>query len=178
MESNKKLVEKAIVFASLKHKGQLRKDGFPYIIHPLRVSGIVKEFKKSHRIDELLAASILHDTLEDTNTTPEELKENFGNLVASIVFALTSDEEMIKTFGKTNYLSNKLSSPNKISKWALVIKLADRLDNISDLEELGNIEFAERYKKESLDIINCLETKRELTKTQKSIINEIRKKLN
>lgn len=65
----------------------------------------------------------------------------------------------------------------KISRWGLVIKLADRLDNISDLEDLEDREFADKYKKETAEIIDYLEKNRDLTPTQIKLINAIRDKL-
>jgi (p)ppGpp synthase/HD superfamily hydrolase len=170
------IIQRAIIFAQEKHKGQLRKDGSPYITHPLRVADIVKKFKKSHKIDELIAAAILHDTLEDTNTCISELKENFGKLVALLVINLTSDKSKIICLGKANYLSQKMSSSKKVSNWALVIKLADRLDNVSDLNNHKN-EFAKKYKIETEEILQNIEKNRELSNTHKEIIKEIRKKL-
>ena len=113
MDIQKDLIKRAEIFAQEKHKGQLRKDGTPYILHPLRVSGIVKKFKKSHKIDELIAAAILHDTLEDTDTGVSELRENFGEIVTLLVVELTSDKFKTNSIGKTNYLSEKMSSSRK-----------------------------------------------------------------
>ena len=177
MEQNSSLVERAISFALRKHNGQLRKDGLPYITHPLRVSEIVKKFKKSHRLHELMAAAILHDTLEDTDTTFDELKENFGELVALIVLGLTNDKIELNKVGKSNYLCEKLSCPKKVSRWALVIKLADRLDNVSDLDIMEDRKFAEKIKKETYEILNYLEENRELTFAQKRLVQAIKDKL-
>jgi (p)ppGpp synthase/HD superfamily hydrolase len=177
MESKKDLIGKAIVFAQEKHRGQVRKDGTPYIIHPLRVSEIVRKFKKSHSINEIMAAAILHDTLEDTNTSIPELMENFGELITMMVIELTSEKNKIEAMGKVNYLSEKLSSSKIVSRWALVIKLADRLDNVSDLDTIDDNEFVEKIKRETEEILNYLEKNRELTPTQKRLVNAIRAKL-
>lgn len=177
MKNKEKLIERAIIFAQEKHNGQLRKDGSPYITHPLRVSGIVNNFKKSHKIKELIAAAILHDTLEDTDTGISELRENFGELITLLVVELTSDKFKSNCLGKSNYLSEKMGSSKKISNWTLMIKLADRLDNISDLNMLQDKSFVERYKKETEEIIINLEKNRQLSETHKSIISEIKKKL-
>ncbi len=176
MVSKEETIRKAISFAEKKHEGQTRKDKTPYINHPLRVAEIVKKFKKSHRIKELTAAAILHDTLEDTDTNILELKENFGELITLIVIELTTDKTKSDKLGKTNYLSKKLSSSKKVSRWSLVIKLADRLDNVSDLKNCDK-KFAERYKKETYEILKNIEEKRELSKTHKKLISEIKKKL-
>lgn len=176
MEQNQDIFQKAIYFANKKHDGQFRKHGIPYITHPLRVADIVKKFKKSKRINEIMAAAVLHDILEDTDTTIFELRENFGELITLLIIELTSDQSKIKEIGKTEYLSRKLSSSKKISRWTLLIKLADRLDNVSDLKYLDK-EFAVRKKQETEDILKYLEENRELSKTHKKLIFAIRKKL-
>ena len=170
------LVKKAEKFAEEKHKGQMRKDGTPYVEHPKRVAEIVRKIKKSHKIDALLASSLLHDTLEDTDTDLVEISKNFGSLVAMLVLELTSDEEAIRKIGKTEYLKSKLKNPKKVTSWALVIKLADRLDNVSDLQNSSN-EFRKRYIKETENIISELESGRKLTLTHKKLIKQIREKL-
>lgn len=124
------MILKAINFASLKHEGQTRKvTGKPYISHPIMVSYILAKYKDSDNLEDLIVASILHDTLEDTDTTFDEIQKEFTPLVASLVLELTNDEEKIKKLGKLTYHKNKLVG---ISSWALVIKLADRLSNIMD----------------------------------------------
>jgi GTP diphosphokinase / guanosine-3',5'-bis(diphosphate) 3'-diphosphatase len=175
MESG--LIIKAREFATKKHDGQVRRDGTPYINHAFRVMSIVFEFKERNRLDELFAAALLHDTLEDTNTGISELRENFGEVIALLVVELTTDKLRSKVVGKTEYLSGKFSNERAISSWALVIKLADRLDNVSDLDT-SDRNFAVKKKAETLGILNVLEKKRELTNTHKKLILAIREKLN
>lgn len=162
-------------FATKKHKKQVRKfDNSPYVSHPLRVADLVKKYKNSKVIDELVAAAILHDTLEDTNTTFKTLERKFGKLVASLVQELTSDKEhMILAGGKEKYLAEKLK---KMSSWALVIKLLDRLDNVSDFE-IAPSKFIDKYTRETVYILNELEGHRKLSGTQQKIIKLIRQKL-
>jgi guanosine-3',5'-bis(diphosphate) 3'-pyrophosphohydrolase len=164
----------ALRYAARVHRNQFRSDGTEYIKHPERVANFVKKFKKSHNIDKLISAAYLHDTIEDTDATHEDLIKLFGGLVASLVQELTSDEEEIKKIGKTAYLANKMS---KMSSWALVIKLADRLDNVKDITTAKTPEWRSKYRKETEDIINTLESSRHLSKAHKDIIKEIRKKL-
>ena len=164
----------AEMFGSIKHKGQTRKfSGEPYFTHPQRVAGIVKKFKKSHRLDHLISAALLHDTIEDSNTTEEDLIKLFGGLVASLVKELTSDKEEIEKVGKSNYISRKTL---QMSDWALVIKLADRLDNVSDLKT-SSPQFKEKTIKSTKKIIHDLESFRKLTGTQKKIIAAIKEKI-
>jgi len=168
------MIKKAKEFAREKHKNQVRKfGGGPYHHHVEKVAKIIKENKKSHKLNELLAAALLHDTLEDTNTTEEELKENFGDLITSLVKELTTDKKESKIMGKKEYLANKLSDPEKISSWGLVIKLADRLNNVFDLQN-GSKEFREKYIDETEHILKNLEEKRKLTNPKKELIKKIK----
>jgi len=125
------LIVKALAFATEKHKGQTRRiNGEDYIQHCIRVGDLVSKYTESHT---LVSAAILHDTLEDTETHFDELDLKFGSKVAKLVLALTNNsEEMAKMGGKRNYLAAKI---NTLEPDALLIKLADRLDNISDLSE-------------------------------------------
>ena len=164
----------ALQYAIKAHQGQTRSDGSPYIKHPERVAEFVKKFKQSHNLDALIAAAYLHDTIEDTNTTYEDLEKMFGALIASLVKELTSDAQKIKEIGKTEYLIAKLS---KMSSWALVIKLADRLDNVQDIKTAKSVSWRKKYKKETQEILDRIEKTRELTGTHRKIIAEIRKKL-
>lgn len=111
-----KLLRRAINFAAKKHEGQRRDGGEPYIHHPLRVASVISIYVED---EEVLAAAILHDTLEDTNTTLQELRDIFGNRVARMVNELTY---------KGN-LRHRIETKN-----AMLIKLADRLDNLADMQ--------------------------------------------
>ena len=169
-------LKQALQFAKEKHEGQFRKfDKKPYVTHPIRVQELVNQFKgQSKNIEAIRIAGLLHDTVEDTNTTLKEIREIFGNLVASLVNELTSDSDKIEKYGKTVYLKNKLS--NDLSDYALVLKLADRLDNVSDFPTAGE-KFVTKYKKETEEIISHLELNRKLTNTQKKIIEKIKEKM-
>ena len=163
------IAQKAKEFATLKHQGQKRKNGDPYISHPIMVAKLLNDYKVSHNIEMLTAAAYLHDTLEDTDATHYELVDNFGCEIASMVMELTTNEDMKKAIGKEKYLAYKLKH---MTKWALVIKLCDRLANVSDLQD-ANQEFRERYIKETNYIIEYISENRELTQTHKNIIAEI-----
>jgi|SaaInlStandDraft_4_1057021.scaffolds.fasta_scaffold02908_2 (p)ppGpp synthase/HD superfamily hydrolase len=160
------LVTKALNFSAIKHKGQQRKTtGLPYIIHPIIVAHLVAKYKaNSKHIEELEAASLLHDTLEDTDTTYVELEREFGPLVASIVMELTSDEETIEKVGKNEYLKNKMI---QMSKYAFILKLIDRLANILDNP-------TEEYVNDTVDMMQFLsENRSDLTKNQAAVIADI-----
>lgn len=86
------LLDKAIEFAVKKHSGQVRKlAGSPYILHPLEVAAIASTITVD---PETLAACVLHDTIEDTETTYEEIEENFGRRVALLVMTETEDKRV------------------------------------------------------------------------------------
>jgi|TARA_R110000764_G_scaffold95991_3_gene179946 (p)ppGpp synthase/HD superfamily hydrolase len=167
--------QKAIRFAANAHRKQTRTSGDAYITHPVEVAKIVKQFKKSHNLEALISAAYLHDTVEDTDTELEDITKMFGGLVASMVKELTSDEQS-KEFkaSKADYLSAKMSS---MSSWALVVKLADRIHNISDLNTAKTKKWASNYKKQTTQIMDELEKNRTLTGTHKKMIKAIRMKL-
>jgi len=164
----------ALKYAVKAHEGQMRSDGTPYIKHPERVAEFVKKFKKSHNIDALISAAYLHDTVEDTDTTHEDLVKMYGGLIASLVKELTSDNSKIADIGKNEYLAQKMA---KMSSWALVIKLADRLDNVRDIATAKTPEWRRKYRAETEKILDRLEKDRELSNTHKKIIKAIKNKL-
>ena len=134
-------------FASRKHgeRGQVRKaTGAPYIVHPEGVAKIVKDFGGD---DEQIQAAWLHDTMEDTGTWEEDLREKFGDRVADLVSELTNDDFAIRSIGKEDYMSNKLVN---LSDDALLIKLSDFLYNIKDYCPMKTLE---RMKK-NLEALN------------------------
>jgi len=160
------LVIKAIQFAAEKHKGQERRcSGLPYVTHPIIVSQLIAKYKNgSKKLDELQCAGLLHDVLEDTDCTYSELEREFGPLVASIVVELTSDPVAIKQLGKNEYLKQKMI---KMSKYAFIIKLIDRLSNVLDKP-------GESYVKKTLNMMEFLKKNRpDITERQLRIINEI-----
>ena len=170
VEKNLKL---ALDFATKMHDGQLRKDGTPYIMHPVRVARNVKNFKDSKRIEMLMMCAYLHDTVEDTDVSIFDIEKNFGEEVAQIVNEVTNDNKKKNEMGKEKYLSKKMEY---MSSWALVVKLCDRLDNVSDLTTAGEI-FRLKYMNETLGIITYIIYRRELSNTHLTIIKEILKQL-
>lgn len=167
-------MEEAYEFAKLKHSGQTRLDGSPYINHPVKVAELVKEnFSNLDIINELLTAAYLHDVVEDTNTSFEEIENKFGMVVASIVLELTNDEELKEKYGKTDYLCHELEY---MSDYALNIKLCDRLANVMDLKNAPD-DFIKHYKEETLEIIRYLMNNRKLSDKQYELVFTITKEL-
>lgn len=167
------ILEKAIIFAAKKHAGQKRKGNeSPYILHPARVMAILYSVKASRNLNLLMSVCILHDTVEDCGARLSEIAKRFGHQVAGCVEELTTDNEECKRMGKAAYLSAKMQ---KMSSYSLCVKLADRLDNIRDMDGLP---VETRYKtiKDTLIIIEAL-NQRKLTKTHEKLISLIRKEL-
>ena len=124
------MILKACAFAAGKHRNQRRKDPArtPYINHPLAVARALAE-EGGVKDPEILAAAILHDTLEDTQTTLKELQKAFGRRIASMVAEVTDDKTLPKQVRKQRQIDH---GPRKI-KGAAVIKVADKLCNLRDL---------------------------------------------
>lgn len=160
-----KLLSKALKFGAKKHLNQLRKSsGIPYIIHPVEVSLAVMKYKKSKRLEEIMCAGILHDTLEDTKTNFIELATEFTPLVATLVLELTSDLKEIKKIGKNKYLMKKMLG---MTNYGLYLKLCDRLTNISDSP-------TDKYLEDTRVMIKFIKSNRMLTKSQKRVIKAMK----
>lgn len=128
---NKSAVRKAYNYASEKHKNQTRKTGEAYIMHPLRVAKFIAEWGLE---SDVVVAALLHDIVEDCNTPISEIEEEFGSNVAKMVDALTAvNSDLEKAKGKTKEEIDKMSDARlirKVDETALLIKAADRLDNL------------------------------------------------
>ena len=134
-EEHVDLVEKAYHFAEVAHHDQRRKSGEPYIIHPIQVAGILANL---HMDPETVCAGYLHDIVEDTGATLDDIKELFGPTIAMIVDGDTK-------LGKIRYKSNKEQMAATHRKLLLamskdirvmIVKLADRLHNMRTLKHL------------------------------------------
>lgn len=138
MQTAYTLYENAIIFSTIRHVGQKRKySGVPYICHPLEVSSSM--YKGGCRDENLLAAAVLHDVLEDTNTTYEELVKHFNKTIADLVLEVTNTEEA--KLDKIAYTKNKF---NTMSQEACVIKGFDICCNLNDL--LNSHENADNFR--------------------------------
>lgn len=160
--------KKAWNFAKEKHEGTFRKfqkssyfDG-----HVAKVFGLVKQYDTR---SSLGAAALLHDVVEDTDVTYEEIVYEFGLEIANLVKELTSSEEYIIAMGKRDYLLDKMST---MSDDALIIKLCDRLQNISDSYSASE-SFRSKYFIETKYIITRLKLNRELNGSHRRIVDQI-----
>jgi (p)ppGpp synthase/HD superfamily hydrolase len=118
-------IKKAIQFSARKHQGQLRRESepLPYITHPFSVAILVAE-DGAH--DDVVTAALLHDTIEDTETTREEIAAVFNEYVAELVMHVTEDKSLPWKARKAGYLTHLETAPEE----ALLIAMADKIDNI------------------------------------------------
>jgi guanosine-3',5'-bis(diphosphate) 3'-pyrophosphohydrolase len=130
MDDSTGLILKALRFASEKHNDQRRKDSksSPYINHPIQVAEILWMIGDVRDVT-LLVASILHDTLEDTATRPDEIRSLFGEDVLSIVLEVTDDKSLPKPVRKQLQVEH---APHKTPN-AKLLKLADKISNVQDI---------------------------------------------
>ncbi|MCJ7760530.1 HD domain-containing protein [Candidatus Bathyarchaeota archaeon] len=163
-------IARAQTFATVKHQGQKRRNtGEDYVNHCIRVANICSQYTEN---ETTIVAALLHDTLEDTETTTYELEKQFGVDVCWLVRSLTNNkEEMEKLGGKREYLAARI---NQLPMDALLIKLADRLDNIGDL---GDDEKSRLYREQTRHVF--LETlwKTGLPESHLALIETIRNTL-
>ena len=129
-------IHNAIIFATLKHKSQKRKGtDIPYIVHPMEVMQILTACGCG---EDVITAGILHDTLEDTDTTPEEIKENFGQKVLEIV--QTESEDKSKTWKERK--QHTIDDLKEAEEGTQIVCLADKLSNLrsiyADFQTDGN----------------------------------------
>jgi len=124
------LLLRALAFAAHKHRDQRRKDAeaSPYINHPIALAEVLA-LEGGVTDVEVLAAALLHDTIEDTQTTPEELEQNFGAAIASIVLEVTDNKMLQKRTRKRMQVAHAA----RASREAKLVKLADKICNLRDV---------------------------------------------
>lgn len=143
-------ISEAYKLAKENHMGQLRQTGEPYIVHPLKVAMILSDIGVESNI---IAAAILHDVVEDTDVTIDDIREKFGEQIAKYVNAVTSvEKEYAVSSSIDEYSSDKTEMDfksfeklaNSISRdprmiFALYIKAADRIHNLQTIDEMNSI---------------------------------------
>jgi len=121
---------KAVAFAADKHRNQRRKDAdaSPYINHPIALANILAN---EGGVDDatVLCAAVLHDTIEDTKTTADEIQSLFGPKVVAVVLEVTDDKSLEKQVRKQRQVEH---APH-ISTEAKLVKLADKISNLRDI---------------------------------------------
>lgn len=120
----------AISFAAHKHRDQRRKDfaASPYINHPIGLANVLAN-EAGIEDERVLIGAILHDTIEDTETTEQELIREFGKDIADIVMEVTDD----KTLSKAERKQLQIEHAGTISRRAKLVKLADKICNLRDI---------------------------------------------
>ena len=173
------LILKAAHFAAQKHRDQRRKDKHtsPYIIHPISVA---LEIAQTGGVDdpEILAAALLHDTIEDTDTTPEELEEQFGEQVCKYVLEVSDDKNLPKAERK----KRQIEHAKKLSEGAALIKLGDKISNVTDVTDNPPADWDINRRREYLDwaekvVKNCPQVNERMENKFQEVLNNGRKQL-
>lgn len=144
-----KLLLKTLNFAADKHRNQRRKnmDASPYINHPISVADIL--CNEAHVTDmNVICAALLHDTVEDTETTEEELAIEFGQAICDIVMEVT-DDKTIKDKQKRKRL--QIEHAADISDPAKLVKLADKISNLRDMVDDPPADWSMERRREYFD---------------------------
>jgi len=126
------LILRALAFAAHKHRDQRRKDpsASPYINHPIALANVLRN-EGGIRSAEVICAALLHDTIEDTETTPEEITAAFGPRICAIVQEVTDDKKLPKAVRKHLQIVHAAHA----SREAKLVKLADKICNLRDIAD-------------------------------------------
>jgi guanosine-3',5'-bis(diphosphate) 3'-pyrophosphohydrolase len=139
------IVLAASAFAAFKHRDQRRKgaEASPYINHPIAVANVLAN-EAGIADPTILAAALLHDTIEDTDTTAKELELEFGPVIAAIVVEVTDDKSLLKMERKRLQIEHAatLSTPAKL------VKLADKICNVRDMSQSPPMDWSPERKAE------------------------------
>ncbi|HEY4345397.1 MAG TPA: bifunctional (p)ppGpp synthetase/guanosine-3',5'-bis(diphosphate) 3'-pyrophosphohydrolase [Parvibaculum sp.] len=145
------LINRAYVYAMKKHGSQMRASGDPYFSHPIEVAGILTDLKLD---TATIVTAILHDTIEDTGATVDELADLFGVEIANLVDGVTKLTRLELTSERSKQAENfrkfLLAMSNDIR--VLLVKLADRLHNMRTLHFIKSAEKRQRIAQETMDI--------------------------
>ena len=146
MATHMETVLRAAMFAAEKHRTQRRKDiDTPFINHPLQLAYILVQADIEDPV--VLASALLHDTIEDTNTTHDEIEIVFGHEIANIVVECSDDKRLSKLERK----QAQIDHAGKISKKAKLVKIADKIANVSDIDGAPPAGWSVERKREYFD---------------------------
>ncbi len=150
-EESAKLVKKAYEFAKKAHEGQKRESGSPYICHPVSVAKIVFDLGMD---PETICGALLHDVVEDTEVTIDEIKSEFGNEIGLIVDGLTKIQSLEKEDVKFSEIETirKMIFAMAQDVRVVIVKLADRLHNMRTLKTYGDEEKRKQKARQTLEI--------------------------
>ena len=142
------LIINAINFAADKHRGQSRKDtaNTPYINHPIALANLLANYAGVSDVN-VIAAAILHDTVEDTDTTVEDIEEHFGKDIRDIVIEVTDDKSLASQERKRLQIEHAAV----ISHEAKLVKLADKISNLQDILASPPVKWSLERKREYFD---------------------------
>ena len=148
---NPQTLTKAYDFALKAHKTQKRDEGVPYIVHPIAVANILSDLKLD---SATIATGLLHDTIEDTTATYENIKEEFGAEVADLVDGVTKISQFQKKAGENSKAENfrKLILATSKDIRVLLVKIADRLHNMRTIKFVKDEKKQIRKAKETMEI--------------------------
>lgn len=148
-ETDLNLLLKALAFAAHKHRDQRRKDieASPYINHPISLANVL--CNEGHVTDmEVICAALLHDTIEDTATTPSELLREFGPAIRDIVLEVSDDKSITdKAERKRLQVEHAAHASHK----AKLVKLADKISNLRDIVVSPPVEWSLDRRQEYFD---------------------------
>jgi len=174
-----RLLLRAAEFSAKKHRDQRRKDheASPYINHPISVARILSEVGGVND-PETLAAALLHGTVEDTDTSPEELEAEFGGNVRQLVEQVTDDKDLDKDERKRRQINHA----SELSREAVLIKLGDKISNVRDIEGSPPSHWTLERRMEYLDwaeavIGNCPRTNEALEQCFRETLDQARRTL-
>ena len=158
MANNLTLILKAMHFAADKHRGQSRKDAnnTPYINHPIALANLLTNHAGISDVN-VITAAILHDTVEDTDATVDDIEELFGKTVRDIVIEVTDDKSLPSPERKRLQIEHA----GEISHEAKLVKLADKISNLQDILTSPPVKWS-------------LERKREYFDWSKAVIDQLR----
>jgi GTP pyrophosphokinase len=151
LSADEDAINRAYVFAMKQHGSQLRASGDPYFSHPIEVAGILTRYKLD---SASIITALLHDTIEDTSATHEDVKRLFGEEIARLVDGVTKLSRLELQSDRTKQAENfrKLVLAMSEDIRVLLVKLADRLHNMRTLHFVKNPEKRRRIASETLDI--------------------------
>ncbi len=150
-EADEALLNRAYVFAVNAHGKQTRASGDPYYSHPVEVAGILTDLRLDTRT---IATALLHDTVEDTEVTSEDIHDNFGSEIAELVDGVTKLSQLELMSEETKQAENfrKLLLAMARDVRVLLVKLADRLHNMRTLHFISKAEKRARIAQETMEI--------------------------
>lgn len=144
-------IASALEFATVAHAGQLRRYSLePYIVHPVAVARLVQTVDHT---DAMVVAALLHDVIEDTDTTDADIRSKFGSEVLDLVMQLTRPPQ--SSADRRMKLDLDIARLREASREAKTIKLADIIDNVSTLAGRAP-DFWQIYRAEKMELLNHL----------------------